>query len=168
LRNIELKARLRDRAAALAVCDALQARPQGDIRQIDTYFRVPGGRFKLREAQPGRCELVYYRRADVDGPKGCDYTLEPVQPSIKGMLAGALGVIAVVDKVRTLFLWDNVRIHLDRVQGLGDFIEFEAVLGPEHDDADGQRKLVHLGAAFALEAGDMVACSYLELTLQSR
>lgn len=166
MRNIELKARLRRRDAAIAVSERLGARPQGDIRQLDTYFRVPAGRLKLREAEPGRCELVHYHRADVTGPKGCDYTLETVAPSIKRMLADALGVIAVVDKVRTLYLWENVRIHIDAVSGLGPFIEFEAVLDATHDDADGKMKLNYLIEQFGIDPEDHLAVSYLDLTLE--
>src|SRR5690606_29244467 len=122
------------------------------IHQIDTYFPVPSGRLKLREAEPGVTELVHYHRQDVAGPRGCDYQLELVSPSIKSMLTDALGVLVVVDKVRTLFLWKNVRIHLDTVQDLGTFIEFEAVLDDKCDDADGMEKLKFLIDVF--EIGD--------------
>ncbi|MBI2434881.1 MAG: class IV adenylate cyclase [Candidatus Hydrogenedentes bacterium] len=168
MRNIELKARLHDRARAEAACAALEAAHQGDIHQIDTYFRVPEGRLKLREATPGRTELVFYHRPDVAGPKGCEYTLETVQPSIKPLLSDALGVLAIVDKLRTLYLWHNVRIHLDCVKDLGDFLEFEAVLSAEFDDADGFRKLERLIAEFHLAPEDHLETSYLEMTLKQR
>jgi predicted adenylyl cyclase CyaB len=168
MRNIELKARLRDRAHALQVCTSIGATPEGDIHQIDTYFRVPSGRLKLREATPGRCELVYYQRPDVAGPKGCDYTLEPAQPSIKALLREALEQQAVVDKVRTLYLWQNVRIHLDQVRDLGEFIEFEAVLDDDTGDADGFAKLEMLMAAFGLQEADHETGSYLELVSGAR
>ena len=163
MRNIELKARLRDRGAAISTSERLGASPQGDIHQIDTYFNVPSGRLKLREAQPGRCELVFYHRPDVEGPKGCDYTLEPAAPSIKVLLADALGVLAVVDKVRTLYLWKNVRIHIDEVAGLGAFLEFEAVLDAMHDDADGKAKLDFLIREFGIQDADHLSVSYLDL-----
>ena len=165
MRNIELKARLRGHAHALRVCEELGASPRGAIRQIDTYFRVPEGRLKIREAGPGRTELVFYRRPDVPGPKGCDYLLEAADASIKEMLAEALGILAVVEKVRTLYLWQNVRIHLDAVAGLGGYLEFEAVLSAEYDDADGHEKLQHLIRAFGLTEEDLIETSYLEMML---
>lgn len=168
MRNIELKARLRDRAYAMHVCAKIGAVPQGNIHQIDTYFRVPSGRLKLREAIPGRCELVYYQRPDVAGPKGCDYTLEPAQPNIKSLLIEALEQLAVVDKIRTLYLWQNVRIHLDQVRDLGEFIEFEAVLDDECDDADGFAKLEMLMTAFGLQEEDHETGSYVELVNGAR
>lgn len=167
MRNIELKARLRDRAEALRVCAALGASAAGEIRQADTYFRVAEGRLKLREAEPGRVELIFYRRADQAGPKGCDYHVVPAPTEMKALLSDALGVLAVVRKVRTLYLWENVRIHLDEVDGLGAFIEFEAVLAPPFDDADGHRKLDRLIDAFGLRPEDHLACSYLDLLLSA-
>ncbi len=165
MRNIELKARLRNRGNALEACKALNAAFQGTIHQVDTYFKVPQGRLKLREADPGRDELVFYRRPDVAGPKGCDYILAPVNRSLKAFLTEALGVVAVVDKVRTLYLWENVRIHLDDVQALGAFIEFEAVLSGEYDEQDGCSKVQQLIRRFDLHAGDQMEGSYLDLIL---
>lgn len=165
-RNIELKARLHDREAAVAVCEGLGASFEGHIHQVDTYFRVAEGRFKLRESDPGDDYLVQYRRPDVPGAKGCDYTITVTPRSIRPVLAQALGVLAVVDKVRTLFLWENVRIHLDRVEKLGDFIEFEAVLDEEHDDADGEAKVARLRTAFGIEDDDILAPSYLDMVTE--
>ena len=165
MRNIELKARLRERAAAVRVCGELGAALQGDLWQRDTYFPVPEGRFKMREIDPGEDYLVYYRRADVAGVKGCDYTIESVNRSLRKVLCEALGTLAVVEKVRTLYLWHNVRIHLDRVVDLGDFIEFEAVLDERRDDADGVQKLESLQEAFAIETAEIESGSYLDLQL---
>jgi len=167
-RNIELKARLPDRDQAVRVCGELGAAFHGDIRQTDTYFPVPEGRFKLRESDPGDDYLVFYRRPDTAGPKGCDYHIAVVDPSPLPVLQTALGVLAVVVKTRTLYLWENVRIHLDAVEELGDFIEFEAVLSDEYEDADGFRKLQHLQSAFGIAPGDLIGGSYLELLLDKR
>lgn len=168
MRNIELKAKLPDLDHALAVCAKIGAVPQGDIHQVDTYFNVSSGRLKLREATPGHSELVHYHRPDVAGAKGCDYTLEPVAPTIKPMLAAALGVLTVVDKTRTLFLWENVRIHLDRVEGLGRFLEFEAVMAPGAPDEEGYRKLTFLSDHFNIGESDHLTHSYLDMMLERR
>ena len=128
MRNIELKARLHDWARAVAVCERLHAWAYGIIHQVDTYFVVPKGRLKLRESEPGDDYLVYYERPDEADAKACDYLLQVVDRGVKPLLAAALGVRTVIEKRRTLYLWENVRLHLDCVEGLGEFIEFEAVL----------------------------------------
>ena len=168
MRNIELKARLRDRANAERACRELGAKPHGDIHQVDTYFRVREGRFKLRESDPGDDYLVFYRRPDTAAIKGCDYTIAVVERTLRPALAEALGELAVVEKTRTLHLWHNVRIHLDRVEGLGDFIEFEAVLSDRYDDQDGRDKVARLQQAFGITRDDLLDTSYLDMVLSRR
>lgn len=164
-RNIELKARLRDRDQALAACKSIGASFEGDIQQTDIYFPVRKGRLKLRETDPGEDYLVFYLRPDLSSPKGCYYLIQPVSRSIRPILVASLGALAIVEKTRTLFLWQNVRIHLDLVKGLGSFIEFEAVLSENHDDDDGYRKLDYLQQVFSLTPEDLVQTSYLEMML---
>lgn len=166
MRNIELKARLADRAKAIDACAGLGAMPQGDLHQIDTYFNVPNGRLKYRAITPGDDYLVAYHRPDIAAAKACDYTICPASEAVRDLLAETLGVVAIVDKVRTLYLWENVRIHLDLVENLGEFIEFEAVLdGERYDDADGHEKLKRLCTAFHIAGADIEARSYIDLIL---
>lgn len=82
-------------------------------------------------------------------------------------LAIVLGVRIVVTKARRLFILEDVRIHLDRVEGLGNFIEFEGVVGP--DDSDGSARfealLTELRSAFGIREDDLLAGSYADLAL---
>jgi len=126
---------------------------------------VVEGRLKLRVATPGRSELVFYHRKNEPGARRCDYALEPVNPSIRAMLSPALGVLAEVEKVRTLYRWENVRIHLDRVVDLGDFIEFEAVMEAGADDSEGFKKLTYLSDIFNISDREQIEFSYVDLML---
>lgn len=163
MRNIEIKAHLRDWDTAVETCLSLNTVNKGILRQVDTYFNVPEGRLKLREAEPGGCELIYYHRPEVVEPKSSEYQLQEVPPALKDFLATALGVNAVVDKERHLYLWRNVRIHLDQVQGLGRFIEFEAVLSEFYDEEDSRENIRKLLREFALESTDLLAASYQDM-----
>jgi predicted adenylyl cyclase CyaB len=78
----------------------------------------------------------------------------------------ALGMLAIVEKKRTLFLWKNVRIHLDEVTDLGSFIEFEAVLSDGHDEADGHNKIAFLQQEFSIARSDLIETSYLDIVLR--
>ena len=69
----------------------------------------------------------------------------------------------VVRKVRRLFLLDNVRIHLDEVDGLGNFLEFEAVLNPGQDEADGYAQLETLQSEFGIATEAIIGASYSDL-----
>ena len=127
--NYELKARLPSLAKARTQAQECGAIFQGMLRQEDIYFRVPRGRLKLRLIEGAESELIYYERSNTDLERWSDYTREPVGDgaALKEILTQALGVRAVVKKERWLYLYDVVRIHIDNVEGLGEFIEFEVV-----------------------------------------
>ncbi|MEA2150254.1 MAG: cytidine deaminase [Solirubrobacteraceae bacterium] len=128
-RNLEVKAIDPDPPATLQAALALGAHDQGELRQRDTYFHAVQGRLKLREAPPRPPELIAYARAELAGPKISLYRVVPVADHVAlvDALAESLGVRVVVEKVRRLLLWRNVRIHLDRVADLGHFVEIEVV-----------------------------------------
>jgi len=165
MRNIELKAHLPNMAEAEKACNKMEATFELNITQIDTYFKIPNGRLKLRECSPGNNELIHYHRADVADTKASEYSIVLVDAAIKEQLTQALGLLIVVDKVRGLWLWKNVRIHLDTVEGLGTFIEFEAVLSDEHDDADGHQKLNWLQKEFNILQEHIIDVSYSDMML---
>ena len=165
-RNIELKARLRDLDAARRTAADLATQPGFVEHQIDTYFHCPNGRLKLREIEGEGARLVAYLRPNDAAAKGSDYVLVPIPDAagLKRGLATTLGIRAVVDKRREIFLVENVRIHLDDVAGLGTFLEFEAVLGPTSTDRvvgddDGRAQLADLRSRFGLRDEDLLSGS---------
>lgn len=166
MRNIELKARLADPDAARRIAERIATKRLGVQQQVDTYFHCPHGRLKLRQIDGLSAQLVWYARPNEQGPKASDYQLVPVAnpETLKGALAAALGVRVVVRKRREVFLVDNVRIHLDDVEGLGSFLELEAVLGPRVDDAAGRAQLDALVETLAVDAADLLSDSYGDMT----
>jgi adenylate cyclase, class 2 len=166
MRNIEIKARIASIALAADNCQRVAAVFQKEFRQIDTYFIVPKGRFKLRICDPGNSYLVYYQRPDQSGPKVSDYFMADVSPATVEVLGAALGVLAQVKKTRTLYLWKNVRIHLDRVEGLGEFIEFEAVQSEGMNEVEEYGKVQYLLREFGVAEEALMASSYLDMVLK--
>src|SRR5919201_2783225 len=134
-RNVELKARDASPVRSLERARALGAEDRGELRQRDTYFAAPNGRLKLREQEPGGAELIAYERADAARARESRYRIVPVADpgAVREALDAALGTVVVVDKRRRLLEWRGVRIHLDRVEGLGDFVELEGVADPSSD-----------------------------------
>lgn len=136
--------------------------------QRDTYFHASSGRLKLREETGGTARLIAYERPDYAGPRESQYRLVEVAESteIKAALSHALGVIAVVAKQRRLFLWEGVRVHLDQVDGLGAFVEFEGVVGDEPTDRDNaERRVDELRREFGLNDDCLIGSSYCDLAL---
>ena len=124
MRDLEFKAALGDSQACLRSARELGFELWGDLRQIDTYFAVPAGCLKLRETPDLQAELVFYQRDESGSGCPSDYQVvyTPDAAQVRDLLCAALGVLAVVRKRRTLLLLDSLRIHLDNVEELGQFI----------------------------------------------
>jgi adenylate cyclase class IV len=173
-RNLELKARYRDLERARRAALSLGAEDGGVLRQRDTYFRAPAGRLKLREietvqegsassASSARAELIFYRRDESGAERWSNYRITPVSDpaGMKALLADALGLRGVVAKRREVFLRRGCRIHLDTVETLGRFIEFEVIsVGDAEDD---RARMETLRTAFGIEPPDMIPGSYADL-----
>ena len=168
-RNVEIKARAadftrqRDRAAALC------GRPPEILRQEDVFFPVSAGRLKLRILDPARGELIFYHREDSPGPRPSRYEIFPTaEPErLRRILAEALGVRGVVRKTRTLFRLGATRIHLDQVEGLGEFLELEVVLEEAQPVEEGERLAREIATRLGIRESDQVEVAYLDLLERS-
>lgn len=167
LRNIELKAHCDDLTAAAAAVAALAPPPRdaGAVQQIDTYFFCPRGRLKLREIVGHRSEMIWYDRSDRAKSRASDYHLAPVADpaALRVALAAGLGVRGTVAKHRRLLLWHNVRIHLDTVEQLGRFVEFEAVMTPAESEPLAHERLATLCRVIGIPPADYCDTSYAEM-----
>ena len=163
--NIEIKARARNWQEQRARAASLSETPVKEIRQRDVFFCTEHGRLKLRVLGPERAQLVYYERADVAGPKRSHYLIsETAEPaSMEAVLSAALGLRGVVSKVRLLYQVGNTRIHLDQVEGLGGFLELEAVLSDEQSAADGELAVADLLIELGIEDDDLIHVAYIDL-----
>jgi adenylate cyclase class IV len=167
-RNVEVKARidsietLLPRARALADGDATL------ISQDDTFFACAHGRLKLRDFGDGTGELIHYTRADTVGPKLSDYVRTPTTDpaALREALTRALGIAGRVRKTRRLLLAGATRIHLDRVEGLGDFLELEVVLREGQSAEEGEVIAGQVQRELGIEPAQHVAGAYLDLLSQ--
>ncbi len=167
LRNVELKARDHDPEATLAAALGHGADDHGVLTQTDTYFAAREGRLKLRE-EDGVGTLIAYARADEAAARTSAYHLvaAPDPAALKAALDDALGTVVVVEKRRRLLLWQDVRIHLDAVEGLGTWLELEAVAPADSDLAAEHRKVAELRAVLAMVDEDVVATGYAAMLLE--
>jgi predicted adenylyl cyclase CyaB len=135
------------------------------VVQDDTFFSCPNGRLKLRVLRDDHGVLIYYRRADELGPKPSFYVhSETSDPDgLRSVLTDAYGEVGRVRKHRTVFRIGQTRVHLDLVDGLGEFLELEVTVGdmlePDAAVSEAHRPL----AAFGIEDGALVKGAYLDL-----
>jgi predicted adenylyl cyclase CyaB len=164
-RNIEIKARLRDRETALAVLDELGAGHHQTLIQHDTFFPCPNGRLKLRLHDDGTGELIHYDRPDTAEAKISRYrVVETGDPSnLVDLLTAALGIAGVVAKTRQVYVVGHTRIHIDQVDGVGDFLELEVVLEPGQTEEHGHEIVRGLMRKLDIRTEDLVVCAYVDL-----
>lgn len=167
-RNVEVKARIDRIDALLARARALADGPEQRIEQDDTFFVCAHGRLKLRDFGDGRGELIHYQRADSEGPKLSDYVRAPSSDpaALREALTrahGAASVLGRVRKTRWLLMVGQTRVHLDRVEGLGDFMELEVVLRDHQAVADGEAIAEALLAQLGIGDHQRLAGAYLDL-----
>ena len=164
-RNIEIKARIPDLGPIRAKAAALASGPTHIIQQTDTFFAVPLGRLKVREFPDGSGELISYERPNQQGPKESVYTRVACQDArtLAQALSRVLPVRGVVVKRREVFWVGRTRVHLDRVEKLGCFVELEVALDPGESAGQGHREAHELLRALEIPPTALVAEAYIDL-----
>jgi predicted adenylyl cyclase CyaB len=165
MENLELKAVATSLPRLRKVLRELGARQKPrPLDQVDWYFTTPRGRLKIRQrkGQPA-AELIFYVRADAARARTSEYQKLPVA-DVRGMLR-LLRVMfepgACVRKRRDLWLYGETRVHLDRVAGLGTFVEIEVPFNRSAVEA--RRVMRMLKDQLGIGPGDLLACSYADL-----
>ncbi len=167
-RNIEIKARVADWAALERKVGGL-AQPEGALLQDDSFFACDNGRLKLRVDGEGRGRLIFYRREDLAGLKPSFFLAsETAAPDpLRELLAEAHGLLGRVRKQRSRYRLGRCAIHLDRVEGLGDFIELEAELADGEPEAAARAEIEALMAALGIAGASLVRGAYLDLQAEA-
>jgi predicted adenylyl cyclase CyaB len=167
-RNIEIKARVDDIEALKMAAAAIADQGPAELEQDDTFFRCDAGRLKLRVFADGMGELIFYRRANKQGPKESSYWLSPTTSpdSLRQALTLAYGELGRVKKHRTLYLAGRTRIHLDRVDRLGNYLELEVVLRTDEPADSGVREATALMRRLNIGREQLIESAYIDLLLQ--
>lgn len=164
--NYEIKVRYENLKFAEKQAIMADANLLGIDHQRDTYFVTGKGRLKLRFSDLSEPYLIPYLREDQKGIKLSRYEKIPVEnaDSVREIFASLLGVEMEIRKTRTIYIYENVRIHLDKVEKLGSFIELEAVFNPTESDEESEKmKINHLMNLFEINSKDLLADSYYDL-----
>jgi len=169
-RNVEIKAHVADFVTLTARAAAIADEGPIEIRQDDTFFTCERGRLKLRAFSAEEGELIFYRRADQEGPKESFYVRTPTRSpdSLREVLTLAYGEVGRVRKRRTLFMVGRTRIHLDEVEGLGDFLELEVVLRDDEPQDVGVREAEDLMARLQVQPSQLIDRAYVDLLAEKK
>jgi predicted adenylyl cyclase CyaB len=165
-KNVEIKARLTNFERVRETARRLSGNDPELLDQHDVFFASRNGRVKLRIFPDGTGELIEYHRPDTADIKTSSYRLAktPDALTLRDILTnmGAM-VTGEVRKRRLLYLIGQTRVHVDRVERLGDFLELEVVLRDDQSESDGSAITRDLMRAFGIDNGSLVAGAYVDL-----
>jgi len=164
-RNVEIKARIRDLTQLRARAQSIADSGPIEIQQDDTFFECHNGRLKLRIFSESQGELIFYKRDNSPDPKESQYVITPTSTpyKLRETLVLALGDCGRVRKQRTLFLAGETRIHIDEVEGLGQFMELEVVLSDGETAAQGIETAHRIMQQLGVSDQDLVDRAYVDL-----
>lgn len=132
MKNIELKIKINNFGPILKKLKGLSAEYKGVLKQTDTYYKCKNGRLKIREINNKFYELIFYQRPNTLGQKISNYEVIKINDKqlsdFKNILKTSLGEKIKVEKKRSLWIYKNTRIHLDKVKKLGTFLELETMV----------------------------------------
>ncbi|KAL3842991.1 hypothetical protein ACJMK2_020959 [Sinanodonta woodiana] len=168
--NVEIKASVADVDSLKQKAAELSESKGTILIQEDVFFQVPKGRLKLRKLQDAPSQLIFYERTDQSGPKFSDYNITQIADpeSLKETLGKALGIQGIVKKTRTLYIVGQTRVHVDTVDGLGNFMELEVVLEDGQSVEEGQYMAEDLMSKLGVKTADLVSVSYMDLILKDK
>ncbi len=165
-RNVEIKAKVADLATVRRVVEGLADSGPMELEQEDTFFVCPRGRLKLRRfVGCSEAELIYYERPEISGPKESRYIVHPTADpeGLREVLAAAFDIRGVVRKRRSVYLIGQARVHLDQVEGLGEFVELEVVLRPEQKASEGVALAQELMEKLGISRSQLIDGAYIDL-----
>lgn len=161
--NLELKIRLKSHSNIESILKKNNAEFKGVLKQKDIYYKTANGLLKLRVEGKSNTLIKYLR--DEKGKRWSNYELLELKgknPEI--YLESILKIEAVVVKKRKLYLYDNTRVHLDEVKGLGKFLELETLLVAGKSDAT--KRFNQIKNMLGIERAEQIRASYRNLILK--
>ena len=164
--NLELKIQLKSHHLLRRRLIDIGADNIGILNQKDVYYTVPKGLLKLR-IEDGRESLIFYKRNENAKTRWSDYDIIKFENEGGEKFLKKLFIVeTVVEKRRELFYFENTRIHLDKVNILGNFIELETLV--LSSKAEAQKRFKRINTLLDLDSSMQIKKSYRDLLLKSK
>lgn len=163
-RNLELKIKIYSFKKLKQILKQRRIQQTGLLIQKDVYYKADKGLLKLR-IENGAAGLIYYERNEKSEKRWSDFGLVKLSgANPEKFLSKFLYAEVTVYKIRELYFFNNTRIHLDKVKGLGSFIELETKVVKGLKDAE--KRFSDLIEILGLEIQNQIRASYRDLLLK--
>ncbi len=164
--NLELKIRLNSHNEIKNILTGMDAEYVKMLNQKDVYYKTGNGLLKLR-IENGEQSIIKYLRDESGSDRFSNYeVLHFSSGDAEKFFNNIFEIETVVEKKRYLYMYDNTRIHLDDVAGLGDFLELETLVLNGKDDAKIRyERIIEL---LSLHKYEPIRMSYRDLMLRKK
>lgn len=133
--NLEVKIPFKSFAEIKKRLNSINAEFKGTLVQRDVYFKNEHSLLKLR-IENGIESLIRYNRSEKSKDRFSDYDVIHLSSSGTEKIFNKIFLTeVVVEKKRQLYLFDNTRIHLDKIKLLGNYLELETLVIKDKNDA---------------------------------
>jgi predicted adenylyl cyclase CyaB len=162
-KNIELKIKVDNFDSIKSKLKNLNCSFEGILNQTDVYYIASSFLLKLRKSN-SEYQLIKYYRNEVDRERISEYEiLKILGENPISFFNSIFKISAVVNKKRELYLYKNSRIHLDEVENLGRFLEIEAIVKTNKEEAE--KEFLEIAQALGLDLSKQLKASYRDLML---
>lgn len=140
--------------------------------QKDTYFSILEGRLKLRDLSSA-ARLIYYVRENISEPKKSEVLIFDIDDInrcrvLMDILKHLFPIRCIVRKSRKIYRFQNIHIHLDRVEGLGSFLELEGTLQKSQTISSLRKQVGDFQKILGIEEEDLLNVSYSDMLQYSK
>ncbi|MGE5436311.1 MAG: class IV adenylate cyclase [Syntrophothermus sp.] len=162
--NLELKIKVKDFKPIISNLKKIKAIKVKVLNQKDIYYKNKNGLRKLR-IENGEESFIQYVRDEKGKDRFSDYDLLRISSqNSEKFFDKFLTKEVVVEKIRTLYMFDNTRIHLDEVRGLGKYLELETLVLNGKQDA--KKRFSYIFEELGLGEYKEIKKSYRDLKLK--
>ncbi|MCQ2973698.1 MAG: class IV adenylate cyclase [Bacteroidales bacterium] len=157
--TIEIKARCNNPERIKSILKTVEAQYQGCNHETDSYLKENSQILKLRE-RDNKVTIFKYSE-ETTTSKLCEQVSNHL---MKELLIKTCGLDKVVTKFREIYVIDNVKIYIDKVEGLGNFVEIEASDDYENQDSTLQKCKFYL-SLLGIKDRDIIPFSYFDIAV---
>lgn len=163
--NLEIKVKLKSHKNVKTILNSIGAEFMGILKQKDIYYKGKSQLLKLR-IQGNRYEFIRYNRDESGKTRWSNYDIIDMQgKKVPEFLQSILTVETIVEKRRELWYFDDTRIHLDTVKGLGQFLELETLV-LKKGRKDAEKRFDYMVKTLDLDVKGQIRSSYRTLMLK--
>jgi predicted adenylyl cyclase CyaB len=159
--NLELKIRVTSHQSLKKILEQIGAENKGMLKQKDVYYSIPNGLLKLRIENRNE-SLIFYNRNENNKNWWSDFeVLQFANAKGEKFFNNLFDVEVIVKKKRELFYYDDTRIHLDKVNNLGKFLELETLV--INGKVDAKKRFEKIISLLKLDESKQIRKSYRDL-----